>query len=77
MYEYEREFFYTVIKVDEVKPNVNATTLDKWSSIGSNLVGYGTELGEFNPAQPIPYIVSLSAFGVLRIGWDRQLNIPE
>ena len=35
-----------------------------------------TELGEFHPDQPVPYIADLTQTGVMTIGWDRQMTPP-
>ena len=35
------------------------------------------DLGEFHENQPIPYIVQFSRCGVLQIGWDRMMKVPE
>ena len=35
-----------------------------------------TGSGVFDGCQPVPYIVQLTACGILQIGWDRPMNIP-
>ena len=32
---------------------------------------------EYDPERPIPYIVDLSADGMLLIGWDRDMRPPQ
>ena len=36
-----------------------------------------TELGPYNPRQPVPYIKRLTPEAVLTIGWDRILAVIE
>ena len=36
----------------------------------------GTISGVFDGCQPIPYVVQMTACGILQIGWDRPMHIP-
>ena len=51
--------------------------MNKLSVVPSKWTGKvreSTEIEEFSPDQPLPYIVELSTTGVMTIGWDRKMS---